>query len=304
MKGFQREERLSNYIPWKVATILVILQKILERKERLCTTTIIIEFYHTIALSIVYLVKDGCGKSFGAKKYVIEQYNKKRSQFLYLRRYDNEIKEIFEKTKNQKDFFDDIKETFPKNKLKAENRKFYIDGEIFGFAKRMTEAQDLKSSVYQNVKTIIIDEYPIENTRHRHYLQNEGMVILGIIDSIIRNRSDIKIFILGNAVEGLEYSPLFSFFNLSLPYNSDIKLFKDNLILVQYMDNEEFRKDRENTLIGKLAKGTLYEKYALQNKILDKNKNFIEKKNGSAKFSFAIIYEGETYGIWNNYHER
>ena len=31
-----------------------------------------------------------------------------------------------------------------------ENRKFYIDGEIFGFAKRMTEAQDLKSSVYQN----------------------------------------------------------------------------------------------------------------------------------------------------------
>lgn len=246
----------------------------------------------------------GCGKSFGAKKYVIEQYNKKRSQFLYLRRYDNEIKEIFEKTKNQKDFFDDIKETFPKNTLKAENRKFYIDGEIFGYAKRMTEAQDLKSSVYQNVKTIIIDEYPIENTRHRHYLQNEGMVILGIIDSIIRNRSDIKIFILGNAVEGLEYSPLFSFFDLSLPYNTDIKLFKDNLILVQYMNNEEFRKDRQNTLIGKLAKGTLYEKYALQNKILDKNKNFIEKKNGSAKFSFAIIYEGETYGIWNNYHER
>lgn len=303
MKGFQREERLSNYIPWKVATILAILQK-LERKERLCTIMTIIEFYRTIALSIVFSVKDGCGKSFGAKKYVIEQYNKKRSQFLYLRRYDNEIKEIFEKTKNQKDFFDDIKETFPKNTLKAENRKFYIDGEIFGFAKRMTEAQDLKSSVYQNVKTIIIDEYPIENTRHRHYLQNEGMVILGIIDSIIRNRSDIKIFILGNAVEGLEYSPLFSFFDLSLPYNNDIKLFKDNLILVQYMDNEEFRKDRQNTLIGKLAKGTPYEKYALQNKILDKNKNFIEKKNGSSKFSFAIIYEGETYGIWNNYHER
>ena len=39
----------------------------------------------------------GCGKSYGAKKYVIEQYNKKRSQFLYLRRYDNELKKIFEK---------------------------------------------------------------------------------------------------------------------------------------------------------------------------------------------------------------
>ena len=156
-------------------------------------------------------------------------------------------------TKGAKDFFDDIKEKFPEYELQAKNRKFYIDGEVFGFAKRMTEAQDLKSSVYQNIKTIIIDEYPIEKNK-RYYLQNEGMILMGIIDSIIRNRSDIKIFILGNAVEGIEYSPLFTFFDLSLPYGKDIKLFKDNLILVQYMNNEEFRKERENTLIGKLAK--------------------------------------------------
>lgn len=55
-----------------------------------------------------------------------------------------------------------------------------------------------------------------------------------------------------NAVEGLEFSPLFTFFNLTLPYNNDIKLFKDNLILVQYMDNKEFREERKQTLIGKL----------------------------------------------------
>ena len=238
----------------------------------------------------------------GAKKFVIEQFIKKHAQFLYLRRYDNELKEIFEASKGQKDFFDDIKNLFPDYELKAKNRKFYINDEVFGFAKRMTEAQDLKSSVYQNVKIIIIDEYPIEKNK-RYYLKDEGMILMGIIDSIIRNRSDIKIFILGNAVEGLEYSPLFTFFDLSLPYGNDIKLFKDNLILVQYMNNEEFRKDRENTLIGRLAKGTAYEKYAMQNKILDKNKNFIEHKSGSSKFYFALIYEGETYGIWNDYHE-
>ncbi len=195
----------------------------------------------------------GVGKSYGSKKFVIEQYLKKHAQFLYLRRYDNELKEIFELTKGQKDYFDDIKYEFPEHEFAAKGRKFYCDGEVFGFAKRMTEAQDLKSSVYQNVKIIIIDEYPIEKNK-RYYLQNEGMILMGIIDSIIRNRSDIKIFILGNAVEGLEYSPLFTFFDLSLPYGKDIKLFKDNLILVQYMNNEDFRKDRENTLIGKLAK--------------------------------------------------
>lgn len=53
---------------------------------------------------------------------------------------------------------------------------------------------------------------------------------------------------------GIEYSPLFQFFDLQLPYNNDIKLFKENLILVQFMNNEEFRKDRENTLIRKTCK--------------------------------------------------
>lgn len=76
------------------------------------------------------------GKSYGAKKYVIEQYNKKRSQFLYLRRYDNELKEIFENTKLQKDFFDDIKHEFKEHELKAKNRKFYFDNEVFRFCKK------------------------------------------------------------------------------------------------------------------------------------------------------------------------
>ena len=48
---------------------------------------------------------------------------------------------------------------------------------------------------------------------------------------------------------GIEYSPLFSFFNLYVPYGNDIKLFKDNLILVQYMENKEFREERKETLI-------------------------------------------------------
>ena len=28
-----------------------------------------------------------------------------------------------------------------------------------------------------------------------------------------------------------------------------------------------------------------------------------KRKHGSSKFSFALIYNGETYGVWNDYHE-
>lgn len=70
------------------------------------------------------------------------------------------------------------------------------------------------------------------------------------------------------------------------------------------MNNESFRKEREETLIGRLAKGTKYETYAIHNKPIDKNNDFIMKKTGSSKFSFAIVYKDEIYGIWNDIKER
>mgnify|MGYP002515377687 CR=1 FL=1 len=237
----------------------------------------------------------GVGKTYGIKDYVIRKYLKKKEKFLYLRRYEAELKSVF-----QKDFFGDIKAKFPEALLMAKQRKFYCNGEVFGYAKRLTEAQDLKSVSFEDISTIIFDEYAIEKNR-RYYLSSEGMTIAGLLDSVIRNRSNVKVFFLMNAVEGLEFSPLFTFFDLKLPYNNDIKLFKENTILVQYMNNTEFRKEREQTLMGKLMKGTLYENYALKNEIIDKSTEFIDKKQGTAKFVFAFIYNNETFGVWNDY---
>ena len=73
-------------------------------------------------------------------------------------------------------------------------------------------------------------------------------------------------------------NPYFLYFNLSLPYNSDIKLFKNNLILLQYMKNEEYREEKRKTKLGQLVQNTSFEDYAINNKILNENKNFIEKK--------------------------
>lgn len=235
------------------------------------------------------------GKSYGIKNYVIKKFIKKKEKFLYIRRYDNELKSLF-----QKDFFGDIRNAFPEVKLSSNSRKFYLNGEVFGYAKRLTEAQDLKSSSFEDITTIVFDEYAIEKNK-RYYLSNEGMIIAGLLDSVIRNRNNVKVFFLMNAVEGIEFSPLFTFFNLTLPYSTDIKLFKNNTVLVQYMNNEEFRQERKETLIGKLMEGTLYENYAMKNEILDKTNDFIEKKSGTSKFSFAFIYNKETFGVWNDF---
>ena len=68
------------------------------------------------------------------------------------------------------------------------------------------------------------------------------MNFLGLIETIARMR-DVKIFMLANSVSAT--NPYFLYFDLHLPYNNDIITFKDGLILVQYMKNEELQKTQE-----------------------------------------------------------
>ena len=133
-------------------------------------------------------------------------------------------------------------------------------------------------------------------------MNNEVVIFLNLIETIARMR-DIKVFMLANPAN-IYTNPYFLYFNLQLPFNSDIKLFKDNLILLQYMKNEEYREAKKQTKFGKLVAGTSFEDYAINNKALNENKNFIEKKHGTSKFSFAFIYNNKTFGVWFDFQER
>ena len=131
---------------------------------------------------------------------------------------------------------------------------------------------------------------------------NEVELFLNFLETISRLRNT-KVFLLGNA-GNLVTNPYFIYFDLSLPTQSDIRTFKDGLILLQYMKNDEYRKEKEKSLIGRLTKGTNFEKYAYQNQDTHLNDNFIEKKKGTSHFNFAVIYNKYTFGIWFDYKER
>lgn len=163
----------------------------------------------------------------------------------------------------------------------------------------LSTAQDLKSSNFSKVTTIIFDEFIIEEGQKKYYLNNEVVIFLNLLETIGRMR-DIKVFMLANPAN-IYTNPYFLYFDLSLPFNNDIKLFKDNLILLQYMKNEEYREEKRKTKFGKLISGTSFEDYAINNKCLNDNKNFIDKKQGTSKFNFAFIYNNETFGVWFDY---
>ena len=245
------------------------------------------------ALLNILIGSRGVGKTYGATKLVIKDFLKKRRQFIYLRRYKTEL------SKSMKKFFTEIikNEEFPNHTFEVHGNTFLIDEEVAGYGVTLSTAQQLKSSNFSDVYYIIFDEFLIESGQG-YYLKDEVLAFLGLLETVGRMR-DIKVFMLANAVT--EVNPYFMFFDLALPYNNDIKLFKDGMILLQYLQNEAYIKAKKETKFGKLVAGTEYEDYAIDNKFTDDNRVFIEKKSGQSKFSFSFIYKDIRLGVWIDY---
>ena len=238
----------------------------------------------------------GVGKTYSVSKFVTKQFINKGYEFVYVRRYKAELNKSVSK------FFSALvtNEEFPEHSLTTKGNKFFIDDIECGYAISLSTAQDYKSVNFPKVKYIIFDEFIIENSGNKHYLKNEVESFLGLIESIGRTR-DVKVFCLGNAVTIT--NPYFLYFDLSLPYNSDIKTFKDNLILVQYMQNSEYNEFKKKTKFGKLVEGTLYGDYAIDNQFRLDNNNFIMKKTKNSRCNYGLVIDDTILGIWYDFNE-
>lgn len=245
----------------------------------------------------------GVGKSYGAKKFIVNHYLKTGKQSVYVRRYNKELNEALMK-KGTPIFFNQIKDEFPNNTLSNNKELLYCDKHICGFAVALSTANILKSSTFENVDTIIYDEYIIDKGCY-HYLQNEVTQMFELIETIFRLRNG-RVLFLGNAISIT--NPYFTELNLSLPYNSEYKIFKKDdkgnpLITVYYGKNLAYREAKKSTRFGQLISDMNYGKYAIDNEFLRDSKSFIGKKTKDSKFFFILKLSNKNIGIWIDYKQ-
>lgn len=240
----------------------------------------------------------GVGKSFQAKKFVINDYLKNGNEFVYVRRYKTELENayegFFEQLQNEGYFVD---HAFRISVSKKRIDKFYMDNQVIGYGVPLSTANILKSASFPKVKTLIYDEFLIDNGTY-HYLRNEPIQFLDILETIFRLR-DFRALLLGNAIT--ISNPYFDFFKLTLPYNSEFKTFKEGTIMVNYVKNEVYREKKKSTRFGVMVDGSDYGEYAIDNAFLRDNDSFIAKRDHDARVYSTIILKGEKYGIWRNW---
>ena len=247
----------------------------------------------------------GVGKTYGIMKKAIKDFIKTMndkveydesgnkisgpSQFVYLRRYKTELKKF-------NTLLDPLvfNNEFKGHTIKINGDKVYVDKKLAGYGFAISNAVVLKSSTFPLVDKIIFDEFIIDKGNIT-YLSNEVDKFLETYETIARMRN-VKVYFLGNAISIA--NPYFDYWNLTIPYNTDIKKFKDGLILVNYIKNEEYREAKKRTLFGKILEGTHYSEYAIDNQFLRDNDNLIAKKTGQCTSYCNLIIDGKTYGVW------
>lgn len=229
----------------------------------------------------------GIGKTYGWKRHAINRFIKHGEQFIYLKRYKTDIKGI-------EQFFDTVAKEFPKHTFRVKGRELYIDDKLAGWVFPLSAWQSLKSREFPEVALIIYDEFLLEDSSKQSYMQDEATALLNLMDTVFRNRENVRCVCLSNAVSIV--NPYFIYFGLVPDINKRFNAYDS--VVVEIPDSVDFSDERKKTKFGRLIDGTEYGNFSLNNEFVNDSNVFIQKRTKESRFQFAIVYDGLTMGIW------
>lgn len=231
----------------------------------------------------------GVGKTYAAKRRVIKNFLKDGAQFIYLRRYDTELKQS-----QMVNFFSDICTEFDGHEFDYKNKTFFIDNQIAGWCIPLSRAAQYKSVPFPSVTMIIFDEFIIDQGLIR-YLPDEVQCFNEMYSTIARLR-DVKVFFLSNAITFV--NPYFLYYDLKMPEGAK-KIATKGDILIQMVDSPDYTQAASTTRFGRIIAGTDYVKYAFQNDFLRDTDTFVIETMPSGLNCCAILtIHGQLLGLY------
>ena len=200
------------------------------------------------------------GKTYATLKQALENYFSDGSQFAYIRRWSVDVQ-----PKRMNNLFNAIIEDSYLEKLSGgkftaifyrtgrfylctyndKGKPIYNEEDIIGYAFSLSENEHNKANSYPRVTTIIFDEF----LTNKIYLPDEFILFMNTVSTIVRQRTNVKIYMLGNTVN--KFCPYFKEMGLtnilSMKQGSiDLYTYGDSKlkVAVEYADSKKkFKKN-------------------------------------------------------------
>lgn len=265
---------------------------------------------------VVIVAKRGIGKTFGRVIRCIKRFKDYSRRFIYVVETEDMV-DVLSQNRGEK-FFSKIIEYLQKqksNKAKKllnyitsaqieETEKIstggrsnirggtiYINGNTAGYIVSLSGFSKLKRNNFTNVHEIVVDEF-IPETIDARSLKNTYKLV-NVIQSIARTQTDIKIYLLGNAVRmNDDILVKLKLNNMKL---GEIRKIYDKyglFIVAHYVDNEEYKEFEEianKSVAGRLASITGQDNEETNTFVDEVEKDLlIPQKMKSSHFIFAL----------------
>lgn len=181
------------------------------------------------------------GKTYSVLKYGLERYAENREQMAIVRRWQDDFT-----GKRGASMFDALVSNGEISRetggewtgvyyygsrwylCKYEGDKRITDEKPFAYGFSISSMEHDKSTSYPDITTICFDEFLTRTT----YLPDEFVLFMNVVSTIVRNRTNVKIFMLGNTVN--RYCPYFT--EMGLKHVKEMK--PGDIDLYRYGDSE------------------------------------------------------------------
>ena len=168
------------------------------------------------------------GKTYACLEQALKNYFEHGKQFAYIRRWSDDIapkrmNNLFNAMLDKVEKFSDgefhsiIYRTgvFYLANYNKDGKAIYNDQDIIGYAFNLSASEHNKANSYPNITMIIFDEF----LTNKYYLPDEFVLFMNTVSTIIRQRTDVKIYMLGNTVN--KFCPYFGEMGLNNVLNQE-----------------------------------------------------------------------------------
>ena len=242
----------------------------------------------------------GNGKTYGAKKWAINDFLKTGAQFIYLRRYAHELSRV-------SSFFDDVCQEFPEAEFRVVGHEAQLatsitaDGKpewrTCGFFIALSVAQQLKSVPFPDVTKIIYDEFILDSGFVR-YIPDEVTKLLDFIVTVDRFREvGVRCVCLANSTS--INNPYFAYFDIHVPDEGEFYRTMNGRVVAQFPSSTYFVESARQSDWGRLIDGSKYADYSLGNTFFDNTQLLLGKKGPDAICYFGIDNGQFALSCWN-----
>lgn len=253
----------------------------------------------------------GIGKTYGLRKFCIKNdFLKRGKKYIEIVRYKNQ------KTSFMSNYFGRLAmdPDFNKYEFKIIGDKGYIREKSEDDKNKwiqlmrcvaLTEAQQLKTQTFENVRRIIFDEFVLDPRMKQFmkYLPDEVSILQDVIDTIsreteeTRNADKVRVMMLGNSLDAL--NPYFCKWDLYKDLVPGIKVFNHGKCALDYVPyNEEYANMKRDTVAFTFAEKNQSSMAANNEFVQLKESEFVKQKSEKAKCRYNITDGQKTFSVW------